>query len=65
MKCLIEQLQNIYNSLRDKNEIAIYDKHGKIAKRVTVMFISKTNLYRFLLMRCVSFNIIIKIAYNI
>ncbi|KAH0952630.1 Or9e37 [Eciton burchellii] len=39
MKCLIEQLQNIYNSLRDKNEIAIYDKHGKIAKRVTVMFI--------------------------
>jgi hypothetical protein len=43
MKCLIEQLQNIYNSLRDKNEIAIYDKHGKIAKRVTVMFISKIN----------------------
>jgi len=45
----MERLRNIYNSLRDKNEIAIYDKYGKIGKRITVMFISKESIYRFLL----------------
>jgi len=41
MKCFMESLRNIYNSLRDKNEIAIYDKYGKIGKRITIAFISK------------------------
>jgi len=40
----MERLQNIYNNLRDKNEFAIYDKYGKIAKRITVMFISKNKI---------------------
>ncbi|KAH0952632.1 Or9e33 [Eciton burchellii] len=38
MKYLMERLQNIYNNLRDKNEIAIYDKYGKIARRITITF---------------------------
>jgi len=40
----MERLQNIYDTLRDKNEIAIYDKYGKIAKRITIMFISKKKI---------------------
>ncbi|RLU23648.1 hypothetical protein DMN91_003854 [Ooceraea biroi] len=39
IKCLLEQLQYIYNDLKDKNEIAIYDKYGNIAKRITITFI--------------------------
>jgi len=45
----MECLRNIYNSLRDKNEIAIYDKYGMIGKRITVLFTSKENIYAFLL----------------
>jgi len=41
MKYLLEWLQYIYNNLKDKNEIAIYDKYGNIAKRITIMFISE------------------------
>jgi len=47
MKCLMEQLQNTYNNLRDKNEIAIYDKYGMIGKDITIIFISKKNTCRF------------------
>jgi len=47
MKCLMEQLENIYNNLRDKMEIAIYDKYGIIGKHTTIIFISKKNTYRF------------------
>ncbi|KAH0944526.1 Or9e46 [Eciton burchellii] len=39
MRYLIERLQYVHNDLQDANEIAIYDKYGKIAKRVTVMLI--------------------------
>ncbi|KAH0944521.1 Or9e48 [Eciton burchellii] len=39
MRYLIERLQYVHNDLQDVNEIAIYDKYGKIAKRVTVMLI--------------------------
>jgi len=49
MKRLMEQLENIYNNLRDKNEIAIYDKYGMIARRTTITFTSKKNAKRFLL----------------
>jgi len=38
MRCLLEWLQYIYNNLKDKNEIAIYDKYGNIGKRITIMF---------------------------
>jgi len=41
----MERLQCIYNGLRDKNEIAIYDKYSKIAKRITIIFISKNKIY--------------------
>ncbi|XP_019882185.2 uncharacterized protein LOC109609780 [Camponotus floridanus] len=34
-KCLLEQLQNIYNELTDKNEIRIIKKYGIYAKRYT------------------------------
>jgi len=40
----MERLQYIYNDLRDENEFDIYDKHGKIAKRITLAFISKNNV---------------------
>jgi len=40
----MEQLQNIYNGLTDKNEIAIYDKYGMIGKHTTIMFTSKENI---------------------
>jgi hypothetical protein len=60
MKYLMERLQNIYNNLRDKNEIAIYDKYGKIARRITITFTSKKNAERFLLMRLIiNFSIIV------
>jgi len=41
----MERLQSIYNELSDKNEIAIYDKYGRIAKRITIIFISKNKTY--------------------
>jgi len=43
MRCLLEWLQYIYNDLKDKNEITIYDKYGNIAKRTTIIFIGKKN----------------------
>ncbi|KAH0944514.1 Or9e36 [Eciton burchellii] len=39
MRYLLKWLQYIYNDLKDINEIAIYDKYGIIAKRVTFIFI--------------------------
>ncbi|KAH0944523.1 Or9e50 [Eciton burchellii] len=39
MRYLIERLQYVHNDLQDTNEIAIYDKYGKVAKRVTIMLI--------------------------
>ncbi|CAL1677162.1 unnamed protein product [Lasius platythorax] len=35
VECLMEQLQNIYNKLTDKNEISIIRKYGSYAKRCT------------------------------
>jgi len=45
MKYLLEWLQYIYNDLKDENEIAIYDKYGNIAKRITFIFISEENIF--------------------
>jgi predicted DCC family thiol-disulfide oxidoreductase YuxK len=45
MRYLIERLQYVHNDLQDANEIAIYDKYGKIAKRVTVMLICKESIH--------------------
>jgi len=45
----MEYLRNSYNSLRDENEIAIYDKYGMIGKRITVIFTSKESICTFLL----------------
>jgi len=47
MRNLLELLQYIYNNLKDKNEIAIYDKYGNNAKRITVMFIRKEKIVIF------------------
>jgi len=44
MKCLMERLRSIYDNLRDKNEIAIYEKYGRIAKRTTIIFTSKKDI---------------------
>ncbi|XP_071560219.1 uncharacterized protein [Temnothorax nylanderi] len=39
IKCLLEQLQHIYNELSDKNEIGIIEKYASYAKRYTVVFL--------------------------
>ncbi|KAH0945751.1 hypothetical protein HN011_002254 [Eciton burchellii] len=39
IKYLLDQLQHICDEVRDKNEIAIYDKHGYFAKRFTINMI--------------------------
>ncbi|XP_067208924.1 uncharacterized protein [Linepithema humile] len=39
IKYLLEQLQRIWDDLTDKNEIAIIEKHGKHAKRFTIIII--------------------------
>ncbi|XP_026825071.1 odorant receptor 4 isoform X1 [Ooceraea biroi] len=36
IRYLLEQLQYIYNRLKDENEIAIYDNYGNIGKRITI-----------------------------
>jgi len=38
---MLDQLQHIYDELKDKNEIAIYEKYGYFAKRFTINMISK------------------------
>lgn len=38
----MEQLQQIWDDLKDKNEIAIIEKHGNNAKRYTTIMTSKT-----------------------
>jgi len=48
MKDLLAQLQHIYNHLRDKNEYAIVEKYGHIAKRYTVILTGKNTFHRFL-----------------
>ncbi|XP_011350438.1 odorant receptor 4 isoform X3 [Ooceraea biroi] len=40
IKCTLERLQDVYNELTDKNEIAIYEEYGKLAKQYTIKFIS-------------------------
>ncbi|XP_019888309.1 uncharacterized protein LOC105282614 isoform X6 [Ooceraea biroi] len=39
IKYLLDQLQHTYDRLKNKNEIAIYDKYGYIAKRMTTTII--------------------------
>ncbi|KYN00377.1 hypothetical protein ALC62_08868, partial [Cyphomyrmex costatus] len=42
VKCLLEQLQHIYNEIKDENEIAIIEKYGLNAKRYTIRIIQVT-----------------------
>jgi len=45
----MEQIQHIYNGLRDSNEIAIVEKYGNNAKQYTAGLTSKiTSFYSFL-----------------
>ncbi|EZA51611.1 hypothetical protein DMN91_004428 [Ooceraea biroi] len=37
IKYLLDQVQYIYDRLKDRNEIAIYDKYGYIAKHITII----------------------------
>jgi len=37
----MEQLQHIYNNIRDNNEIAIVEKYGSKAKHYTAVLTSK------------------------
>lgn len=39
---MFEQLQNVYNELKDVNEIAILEKYEHRSKRYTTAFIGKT-----------------------
>ncbi|XP_028049475.2 uncharacterized protein LOC114255323 [Monomorium pharaonis] len=39
LKYFMEQLQLIYDDLKDNNEIAIFERYGTIAKRYTIAFI--------------------------
>lgn len=41
MKFSLEQLQHIYNKLKNVNEIAIIEKYGRITKYQTITIISK------------------------
>jgi len=41
VKCLLEQLQHIYNELTDKNEINIFEKYDNYAKRYTIIILCK------------------------
>lgn len=36
---MFEQLQNVYNELKDVNEIAILEEYGRRSKRFTIAFI--------------------------
>ncbi|XP_026824687.1 uncharacterized protein LOC105285952 [Ooceraea biroi] len=56
MKYLLNQLQHIYHELKDKNEIAIYDKYGYSGKRFTIRLMSKKNI-REILSQCVKINL--------
>jgi len=45
----MEQIQYIYNDLRDNNEIAIVEKYGNNAKQYTAGLTSKTTSFYFFL----------------
>jgi len=42
----MEQIQHIYNNIRDDNEIAIVERYGYKAKCYTIFLIGK-NIFRF------------------
>lgn len=44
VKCLMEQLKQICNDLKDNNEIAIIESYGSNAKRFTIRLTSKIML---------------------
>lgn len=43
----MEQIQHIYNDLRDSNEIAIVEKYGGDGKKYTAGLTSKTTSFAF------------------
>jgi len=45
----MEQVQHIYNDLRDNDEIAIVEKYGGYAKQYTTGLTSKIIIFCFLL----------------
>ncbi|EZA50468.1 hypothetical protein X777_10661, partial [Ooceraea biroi] len=51
IRYLLEQFQYIYNRLKDSNEIAIYNKYGNIAKRITHLVGICNHVY-FMVIQC-------------
>ncbi|KAM0737151.1 hypothetical protein ACS0PU_000244 [Formica fusca] len=47
VKCLLEQLLNMYNELTDEHEISIMKKCGSYAKRYTIGLMRKTIAFDF------------------
>jgi len=60
MKYLLERLRYSYNDLKDKNEIAIYNKYGNIGKRITFAFIGKKRIIIFYYFDFITFNVNLK-----
>jgi len=57
----MEQLQCIYDDLKDNNEIAIIDRYGVNAKHYTIMFTSRTIFLFFILFH--TFNRLINLRF--
>jgi len=58
----MEQIQYIYNDLRDTNEIAIVEKYGNNAKQYTAGLTSKkTSFYSFLYLKLFLMNFSLKL----
>ncbi|XP_018361497.1 PREDICTED: uncharacterized protein LOC108760194 [Trachymyrmex cornetzi] len=47
VRCLLEQLQHIYNEIKDENEIAIIEKYGLNAKHYTIRIIRVSTRFRY------------------
>lgn len=48
MKCVLVELQSVYNELKDKNEIAIIERYVTNAKRFTISITGKSILFIFI-----------------
>lgn len=46
---MLEELQHIYNQVKDENEISILKKYGNYAKLYTAIFMRKINMFALLL----------------
>ncbi|XP_039311843.1 uncharacterized protein LOC105208226 [Solenopsis invicta] len=64
IKCLLEQLQHMYNELIDKNEIDIIKKHASFAKRYAIAFLLLFILIAFTLSLCYFWPLISNILFS-